>query len=216
MIFLMLIPRLAAPEAQGSSQTKQPFPCLLMVAPLEVCGSQLCPRPHTWLLQCKNHPTLHQTTALSQHKGRVGVSPWPFSSVSEKAAPVCICWQLVSLLAMNLWNVSLEKNSLFFFPSMPSFTPELKEQHFLPHLDPWTHSQRNLFFFFFPKGFALLSLNSVSELGTHGLDSLYLCVMSNTGIQTQKFGCFWGSSRLITFNLEREDLLLYRVLGLVV
>lgn len=53
-----------------------------------------------------------------------------------------------------------------------------------------TFTKKPFFFFFFPKGFALLSLNSVSELGTHGLDSLYLCVMSNTGIQTQKFGCF--------------------------
>lgn len=104
-------------EARGSTQTNQTFPgfVVALLEALSACGPQLCPISHTWLLQRKSCSTLWETAEWSQCKGLVGVSLWHSGTVSEKATTVCICWQLVSLLAMNLWNVSLEKNFLVLF-----------------------------------------------------------------------------------------------------
>lgn len=173
---------------KAAPRLTKPSSHFFVVAPLGTLFTrvpQLCPVSYTWLLQRKSWPTPWETAERSQCKGLVGVSLWHLSTVSEKATTVCICWWLISLLAMNLWNVSLEKTPCSFFPWMLSFTLELKEQNFLPRLDPWAHSQRNFFerFGSLPRDFTLCQ-NWSQMAWTHPACAW----MSNRGVQAQKSG----------------------------
>lgn len=188
---------------KAAPRLTKPSSRFFVVAPLGTLLTyvlQPCPISYTWLLQWKICPTPWETAERSQCKGLVGVSLWHLSTVSEKATTVCICWWLISLLAMNLWNVSLEKTPCSFFSVNAFIHSGAEGAKFSSTLGSLGTFTKKLFW---KVWFTSPWFHSVSELVTDGLDSSCLCLdvqqrRPDSEVWINPFNHRRGASRHIT------------------